>query len=645
MFFNHIKNILKRMLNKKKILLGAGSAVILILVIAVFLITAMNKNEHKAALADNAIDMEPTGEALPLVPVSDTEEKANGEAAPKPSAGTAVTPAEGSAAVSQAPSADENQEEHLAFYDEFPMYNSSWDYYKGFVLSEEWIDGKACYQLLNKNKDVRVLVDSSMENAEIFHNGKSMKIKMSLFLSGTSSYSTMDVLDLTGDGKDELVICYSSGGTGVKQVLCDIISLDEMTKYQLEDFLYPLSASVTVEPVEADENHVITCKVTDNKGNIAYGTVAGPTSDLSRYSYRASDFSPYYSMEVDYEKRRLKVSTNIVMDAYSTCHLGCISSYLVYNEKKGCFELSGDCSVELFEKTAYTKDQKKDSSGLSDQIAQMKLKDKNASLTKDQKKPLQEIIKSDPAYAYYYVDIITEDFDQNGKQDSFFVFTKEDPSTLEDFSYCADIWFGNEKGVKRMAEWQNIAPETYKSLQFAGKMYFRYDNQYVTDHTTVLLGVADGKCAVSFKASGNAAFEDGENDFTVYIGSYDMLYDKEMELTLGHTWKNYFYYADADGFHEYGAKEIDKKQFLKYDKADAILKLLQEKYDKKGQPVTFSFLLRNNGLLHINISVNTKDSINYYYETYQLTQNNTLAPCDNGDGSYVTAMNEEIAVY
>lgn len=54
----------------------------------------------------------------------------------------------------------ESDEEHLAFYDRFDLYNEN-SYFPGFILSEEWIDGEPFYQLWNEEKDVKILVDKT----------------------------------------------------------------------------------------------------------------------------------------------------------------------------------------------------------------------------------------------------------------------------------------------------------------------------------------------------------------------------------------------------------------------------------------------------------------------------------------------------
>ena len=119
-------------------------------------------------------------------------------------------------------------------------------FFSGFTLSRELIDGKEYYQLLNEKKDVKVIVDKD-GNAVVYHNGKSMECEMKALFAATSDYTAIHVLDLTGDGKDELVIENGGGGTGVwgRQRVYDL----RHSKYQIDkDRILQELGYITVEP-------------------------------------------------------------------------------------------------------------------------------------------------------------------------------------------------------------------------------------------------------------------------------------------------------------------------------------------------------------------------------------------------------------
>ncbi len=264
----------------------------------------------------------------------------------------------------------------------------------------------------------------------------------------------------------------------------------------------------------------------------------------------------------------------------------------------------------------------------------------------DRKETLPEkILKTGAAYAMYDSDIFEADYDGDGTLDTFYVFTDKSTWKEGDIGCSADIWFEDENGVKRVAEWQCIRPDTYGSLKLAGKNYFRYDLAFATESQTILLSVKDVNSIESYNCKGFAEYSDKTDDFTITDSTYDMVYLKSDDLTCGHTWKKYFYYADGKGFHEYGARKITQEEFLQYPGADGILDEIGKKYGNEGVALSFGFLKRCNDLLHININSETKDDITHYYITYKIAADGTLAEVEAGEGHYAPAADTDIAVY
>jgi len=262
----------------------------------------------------------------------------------------------------------------------------------------------------------------------------------------------------------------------------------------------------------------------------------------------------------------------------------------------------------------------------------------NSSISKNL---LNKIYQKDKSYSQNNVEIISNDFDADGSNEYFFVFTKKDALNNDDIlNYCADIWFGDGTNVSRVVKWQYILPDTFGSIKLNGKNYFRYDLAYVTDNQTILLGAVNDKCVESFPAYGSAEFG-SDNKFTVSRSSYDMVYSKSEKYSLGHTWKDYYFYIDSNGFHEYTARQISNKDFLKYSNADSIIKNLNKEFYKENTKITYQFLKRSNGLLHINIACETEDSISYNYCTYAINKDNKLVIKDSGQGKYLLAISKK----
>lgn len=236
-------------------------------------------------------------------------------------------------------------DEHLEFYNEFDDYNSSWDYFKGFILSEVRIDGELFYQLLNKDKDVKIIVDKTQKNAVIYHDGKSMNYYMDFLITETSTNTEIELCDITGDGDEELIISHIYTGTGFLDTACDVINLSTMTEYKLENYLDELSSRITVEPIEINDKNDLICRVTDVNGKIRYGTVhLLEPAKLSDFSYDASE---YNYIGINSKDKCLTVSNGICLDVECLYYLGFINSELLFNPKTNCFELSDSFDLSI----------------------------------------------------------------------------------------------------------------------------------------------------------------------------------------------------------------------------------------------------------------------------------------------------------
>lgn len=258
-------------------------------------------------------------------------------------------------------------------------------------------------------------------------------------------------------------------------------------------------------------------------------------------------------------------------------------------------------------------------------------------------KLLARIIKKDSSLADKNVDVVSEDYDGNGTEEYYYIFTEKGASKDDPVGNLAKIWFGNKAGVSQVTE-AYISLNNYGTVTLANKKYFRYDLAFVTTSQTQLLTVKDNKFSVAFNSPGYVEASKNGRNFTVLYDSYDMTRSKWDDILCGHTWKLYYFYADKKGFHEYGGVKISKKAFLKYPGAADILKNIRKEYDTGDNKLTYRFIRRSNKLLHINICSETEDDITYSYQTYVIKKD-ALEILESDFGNYVTAIMPDIAVY
>lgn len=255
----------------------------------------------------------------------------------------------------------------------------------------------------------------------------------------------------------------------------------------------------------------------------------------------------------------------------------------------------------------------------------------------------KEILSKDITYSNYDVKTVSNDFNSDGTNEYFFVFT--DKTATDESGIFVDIWYASNVGIEKIVDSQFILPDTFTSLDLGGKKYFRYDLSYATESCTVLLSVENGKCVESFAPSGEANFMENSNEFTVMVSPIDLSYDKTLKSELGRTSKTYYFYAGSDGINEYGATEISEEKFLQYSNADSILNEIEQENSNQVGVVSYQFLKRTNGLVHINISRETDNEIIYSYKTYKVGESNNLSLDNSGEGKYLPALCEGIATY
>jgi hypothetical protein len=80
--------------------------------------------------------------------------------------------------------------------------------------------------------------------------------------------------------------------------------------------------------------------------------------------------------------------------------------------------------------------------------------------------------------------------------------------------------------------------------------------------------------------------------------------------------------------------EISEEEFRQYQGASEILDNLREEYSAPEKELSFSYIKRENGLIHVNINVESADDITFYYKTLQIKEDQSLVSVSSGEGTY-----------
>lgn len=214
-----------------------------------------------------------------------------------------------------------------------------------------------------------------------------------------------------------------------------------------------------------------------------------------------------------------------------------------------------------------------------------------------------------------------------------YLFYKAPDADVSDYmNYYGDLWVIGKDLCELVSQELYILPDTCGVITLNGREYLRVDQSYVTSSQTILSWVDEENTVrrLSFPGYLNSM---EENELVVTVSLYDVVYSKKDKLSYGHTWKPYYYYMEDDDLKEYAAETMTKEEFLQYEGSSALLDGLRKQYEEKESELSFEFLKRENGLIHVMINSESENLIGYHYATYRIN-GNQLDLISEGEGTY-----------
>ena len=197
--------------------------------------------------------------------------------------------------------------------------------------------------------------------------------------------------------------------------------------------------------------------------------------------------------------------------------------------------------------------------------------------------------------------------------------------------YDGRLWFVSEDGSELAHDTGSFySVDNVLSFEGTDKSFFYVDDFYVTASVARIYGVKDQK-AYEPDVSGVGGLVRGEkNDFNLVISSYDHTLTKGDEFMMGHTWKPYYFYydADTDSFREYVATQIDEETL----KAKVDRDILKDIEAAGG--VVSEIYYRENGIVTVNYMLTE------YYDNDQYTESYENANYDCNKKCYVDTWGE-----
>ncbi|MCI8793120.1 MAG: prolipoprotein diacylglyceryl transferase [Eubacterium sp.] len=196
------------------------------------------------------------------------------------------------------------------------------------------------------------------------------------------------------------------------------------------------------------------------------------------------------------------------------------------------------------------------------------------------------------------------DYDRNGRPEAF-VLTGPKKKKNEQAETELTLWFAYVKNgnvVSRKLRQDVLGTSGFLKLQSV--TLFRAQTYCTTSGPEDLYRVTGNKVTKIFHGDLMAPW--AGDSFTSVHSTYDSAYDKSAGVTLGHTWKPYYFYYKNGKIYEHNGKKITSSRFMRYKNAEKILK----RYRKMGK--VRSIIYRSNGLIHINFEKKYNDGDKSY---------------------------------
>ncbi len=293
-------------------------------------------------------------------------------------------------------------------------------------------------------------------------------------------------------------------------------------------------------------------------------------------------------------------------------------------------------------------DQKADGSDQKDDGSSLKDDESNRVVVDLRKKLITEgNLKDDDIRSFRQ-----EDFDDDGADEAFALVKNENAEEYDDEQIVeGDIWFVSQDDCRKLLSSEGMGfVETDRILVLGNRKYELFDDAYATGSLTYAWYVDEDEVKdAPFSRIGTVITDEDNNkdSFRILDSSYDAEYDPEIGGTLGHTWKQYYFFYDEnnDRICEYGGTEVEQSKAEYLCGIDMVSEFLPA-----GDDMT-SLFYRSNGLVVMNYEHEEDGYISYYHMIYDFINGKFID--DNGEetgteplaGVYAKALCSDMAVY
>ena len=208
--------------------------------------------------------------------------------------------------------------------------------------------------------------------------------------------------------------------------------------------------------------------------------------------------------------------------------------------------------------------------------------------------------------------LTVSDYDRDGDYEAFAVVGETDEAMG---SLTGAVWFAGdpEAAPEKLTEGEfwfhrsETGEEVIPLIRFdAGRDFFYIADWYVTSAPIELWSVR-GDAPNLYFAGLSLGSWDPDGDLELVADGYDMIWDKEMEMFIGHTWKPYYfhYVPEEDAILAYKMHPITAEEVKEKVGRDLVAEI-----EAAGYTVG-EMLYHENGIVHVNYTIETDTDITY----------------------------------
>lgn len=224
--------------------------------------------------------------------------------------------------------------------------------------------------------------------------------------------------------------------------------------------------------------------------------------------------------------------------------------------------------------------------------------------------------------------MIIEDFDKDGKKEAF-VLTKDNEEEGDENEF--ELWFFNSRGDEKILNRFIACNHTSIELLDVGNKYILFNKSQIRQNDnmqSVIYSVKNNKVVEVFKQK-HLTLCIERNELYAYSGSYCVL-EPQFKQWMALCEQKYHFKWDSvtETCKEYEARKISEQKFMEFINAkevkEKIYNKLENKVSGKIKTVEYSYLLREDNTVDINMVVTAKDKIKYKYYVTVLYKDNVL---------------------